>query len=597
MENVKLMGRRAVLFAVFILISSFTGRAQSPAARFSISGVVQDQAGAAIVGARVEFGAAGTPEAQSATTDQSGRFEFKRITAGQYQLHVSDQGFESTTLDVTVGSKSPPPLQVVMAVASIHQETTVTSEPAQISTEASDNKDTVALSEQSLSNLPVFDQDYIGAMSRFLDPGSVSTSGVTLVVNGMEVNNLGVSPSAIKEIKINQDPYSAEYQRPGRGRIEVTTKPGSPEYHGTFNFIFRDAHLNARDPFAVTRPPEQRRIFEGYLGGPVRRSKKTSFLFSVSRKEEDLQSVVFAQGVVGPIRANVPAPSRNTLISGQITHALSNTNTFSVRESLLVESVNNQNVGGTTLPEAGVNSHNMEHEITFSQTTVLSPKLVNNFRLLLGVERQTATSVRPDRKIVVVDTFTGGGAQADYLRTEYHAQLMEMLSYSTGKHLIKGGVNVPDLSRRGFNNNLNSAGTFYFSSLSDYGGGSPFSFVQQQGNGHLVFLEKQIGLFAQDEYHPRKNLMLSFGLRYDWQNYFHDNNNFAPRFSYAYAPGNSQKTVLRGGAGVFNDRSGARPIRIFYCSTDRDCGSTFWLIPPILIHLQGTATLPLNLSA
>src|SRR5260370_30668515 len=198
-----------------------------------------------------------------------------------------------------------------MAIASLRQEATVTSEPAKISTEAGDNKDTVALSEQSLSNLPVFDQDYIGAMSRFLDPGSVGTNGVTLVVNGMEVNNLGVSPSAIKEIKSNQDPYSAEYARPGRGRIEVTTKPGSPEYHGTFNFIFRDAHLNARDPFALARPPEQRRIYEGIFTGPIRHSKKTSFLISASRKEEDLQSIVFAQGPSGSIRQNVPAPSRN----------------------------------------------------------------------------------------------------------------------------------------------------------------------------------------------------------------------------------------------------------------------------------------------
>ena len=552
---------RAVLLAALVLICSFTGHAQLPSARFSISGVVQDQAGAAIVGARIELGAPNTPGTQSTTTDQAGQFEFKRIAAGKYPLRVSSQGFESTTLDVTVGSQTPAPLQVVMAIASLRQETTVTSEPAKISTEASDNKDTVALSEQSLGNLPVFDQDYIGAMSRFLDPGSVGTGGVTLVVNGMEVNNLGVSPSAIKEIKINQDPYSAEYQRPGRGRIEVTTKPGSPEYHGTLNFIFRDAHLNARDPFALTRPPEQRRIYEGYLSGPVRRSKKTSFLFSVSRKEEDLQSVVVAEGLAGAIRANVPAPSRTLLLAGQISHALSDTNTFSIRESLLVESVNNQNVGGTTLAEAGVNSRNIEEEITYSQQTVLSPKLVNNFRLLLGVERQSAESVTRDRRIVVLDAFTGGGAQADYLRTEYHAQLMEVLSYSTGKHLIKGGINVPDLSRRGFDNNINSAGTFYFSTLADYAQGRPFSFVQQQGNGHIVFLEKAIGLFAQDEYHPRKNLMLSFGLRYDWQNYFHDNNNFAPRFSFAYAPGNSQKTVLRGGAGIFYDRSGARPIQ------------------------------------
>jgi hypothetical protein len=559
-EKIKLM-KRAALVTALVLIGSLTGHAQSPSARLSLSGVVQDQAGATIRGARVELSAPTTTALQSTTTDESGRFEFKRIAAGKYQLQVSAVGFESITLKVTVDSPSTAPLEVVMSIASLRQETTVTSEPATISTEATDNKDTVAMSEQSLSNLPVFDQDYLGAMSRFLDPGSVGTNGVALVVNGMEVNNLGVSPSAIKEIKINQDPYSAEYQRPGRGRIEVTTKPGSPEYHGTFNFIFRDAHLNARDPFALTRAPEQRRIYEGYLSGPVHGSKKTSFVFSVSRKEEDLQSVVVAEGLTGAIRANVPAPSRTLQFSGQISHSLSDTNTFSIRESLLLENVNNQNVGGTTLAEAGVNSHNMEQEVTFSQQTVFSPKLVNNFRLLLGVERQSTESVTRDRRIVVLDAFTGGGAQADYLRTEYHAQLMEVLSYSTGKHLIKGGINVPDLSRRGFDNNINSGGTFYFSTLADYGQGRPFSFVQQQGNGHIVFLEKQIGLFAQDEYHPRKNLMLSLGLRYDWQNYFHDPNNFAPRLSFAYAPNKNQKTVIRGGAGIFYDRSGARPIQ------------------------------------
>lgn len=553
------MSRILFLFAL-ILTVSLTSVSQSPTARSSITGIVQDQAGATIVGAAVELVGAGNDH-QSTSTDQSGRFEFKRVPFGKHQVRVTSQGFESNTVDIVVGSQPLAALQVVLAIASLRQETTVTSTPAQITTEASDNKDTVALSEQSLSNLPVFDQDYIGAMSRFLDPGSVGTSGVTLIVNGMEVNNLGVSPSAIKEIRINQDPYSAEFARPGRGRIEVTTKPGSPEYHGTFNFIFRDAHLNARDPFALTRPPEQRRIYEGVFTGPIRHSKKTSFLLSVSRKEEDLQSIVFAEGPTGSVRQNVAAPSRTLQVAAQISHSLSDTNTVSVRYSYLGEGVKNQNVGGTTLPEAGVNLHNMEQEINLSQQIVFSPRLVSNFRLLLGYERQTNVSVTNDRKIVVLDAFTGGGAQADYLRTEYHAQLMEMISYSKGKHLIKGGINIPDLSRRGFNNNLNSLGTFYFSSIGDYLLRRPYSFTQQQGNGHIVFLEKQLGLFVQDEYHPRKNLMVTIGVRYDWQNYFHDKNNFAPRFSFAYAPGKTQKTVLRGGAGVFYDRSGVRPIQ------------------------------------
>jgi hypothetical protein len=553
------MSRLSFLLTI-ILAGSVTSFSQSPAGHSSITGIVEDQAGAAVVGAGVQL--SGTSNAQlSTTTDQSGRFEFKRVAPGKYQVQVTSQGFEPTNVDIVVGAQPLAPLQVVLAVASLRQETTVTSAPAQITTEATDNKDAVALTEKSLSNLPVFDQDYVGAMSRFLDPGSIGTSGVTLIVNGMEVNNLGVSPSAIKEIKINQDPYSAEFARPGRGRIEVTTKPGSPEYHGTFNFIFRDAHLNARDPFALIRPPEQRRIYEGVFTGPINHSKKTSFLISVSRKEEDLQSIVFAQGPTGSVRQNIAAPSRTLQIAAQISHSLSETNTFSVRYSYLGEGVNNQNVGGTVLPEAGVNSHNMEQEINYSQQTVFSPKLVNNFRLLLGYERQTNVSVTNDRKIVVPDSFTGGGAQADYLRTEYHAQLMEMLSYSTGKHLIKGGLNIPDLSRRGFDNNLNSLGTFYFSSIGDYLQRRPYSFTQQQGNGHVVFLEKLLGLFVQDEYHPRKNLMFSIGVRYDWQNYFHDNNNFAPRFSFAYSPGKTQKTVFRGGAGVFYDRSGARPIQ------------------------------------
>lgn len=534
---------------------------QSSSRRFPIAGLVQDQAGATIAGATVELKPAIAHQPSVTTTGQSGAFRFNEVPPGKYQIVVTSQGFEATTVEIIAGAQPIPPLQVVMAIASLHQETTVTSTPAQISTEATDNKDAVALSEQALSNLPVFDQDYVGAMSRFLDPGSVGSGGVTLVVNGMEVNNLGVSPSAIKEIKINQDPYSAEFARPGRGRIEVTTKPGSPEYHGVFNLIFRDAHLNARDAFAVTRPPEQRRIYEGVLTGPIRHSKKTSFLLSASRREEDLQSVVFAQGLSGTIQANVAAPARTLQLAAQVSHSLSDTNTVSVRYSYLGESVDNQNVGGIVLPEAGVNSRNMEQEINYGQQTVFSPKLVNNFRLLLGYERQTNASLTRAPKIIVLDSFIGGGAQADYLRTEYHAQLMDMLSYSSGRHLVKAGLNIPDWSRRGLDNNLNALGSFYFSSVNDYQLRRPYSFIQQQGNGHVVFWEKQIGLFAQDEYHVRQNLMFSFGLRYDWQNFFHDKNNFAPRFSFAYSPGKAQKTVLRGGAGVFNDRSGPRPIQ------------------------------------
>jgi len=201
-----------------------------------------------------------------------------------------------------------------------------------------------------------------------------------------------------------------------------------------------------------------------------------------------------------------------------------------------------------------------EDEIILNHRTTLTSRLVNQFRLLLGRYSAPTTSLEPGPKIVVADAFVSGGAQADLLRTEHHFTLTEMLSYSRGRHLFKLGINVPDWSRRGIEDDTNAEGTFSFSSLQDYAQGRPYAFVVQRGNGHVVFLEKVLGAFVQDEIRVGPRLALSVGLRYDWQNYFHDNDNFAPRFSFAYRLGKTSRTVLRGGAGLFYDRSGPQPI-------------------------------------
>ena len=125
---------------------------------------------------------------------------------------------------------------------------------------------------------------------------------------------------------------------------------------------------------------------------------------------------------------------------------------------------------------------------------------------------------------------------------------------------LAAGFQVPDWSRRRFDDRTNFGGTFYFSNLALYQAGRPYSFVQQQGNGHVVLLEKVLGLYIKDDWKARPSLTLSFGARYDWENYFHDNNNVAPRFSFAYAPGDGKRLVIRGGGGVFYDKTGPVPI-------------------------------------
>ncbi len=110
--------------------------------------------------------------------------------------------------------------------------------------------------------------------------------GTTLVVDGMEQKNAGVTASAIQSVKINNDPYSAEFSRPGRGRIEITTKTPDPVFHGTANVVFRDYHLDARNAFAASRPPEQKRIFEGVLMGPLAGFNRTFFLLSADYQQD-----------------------------------------------------------------------------------------------------------------------------------------------------------------------------------------------------------------------------------------------------------------------------------------------------------------------
>jgi hypothetical protein len=130
-------------------------------------------------------------------------------------------------------------------------------------------------------------------------------------VNGVEANGPGVSASAVQDVKINQNPYSARFARPGRARLEITTKPGTPQFHGTANFLMRDSFFDARNAFAATKPPESRFMSEGSLIGPLGRDQKNTFLFSFEQDADNVQSFVYATGPGNVlIQDNVPAPVR-----------------------------------------------------------------------------------------------------------------------------------------------------------------------------------------------------------------------------------------------------------------------------------------------
>jgi outer membrane receptor protein involved in Fe transport len=553
---------RVLALLVILLGTGASLSAQTAARGVVVSGNVQDQTGAVLPGATITLTreAATTPPAPI-VTDTAGAFRFEHVVVGAYELRVEFPGFTASVTQLRIAARAPSPLTIVMQIEGLSQEVSVSGGGDQTSGSAAGNLDAVAVDAKALDDLPVLDGDVVAAVSRFLDSSALGTNGATIVVDGVEVNALSVSTSAVQQIKINHDPYAAEFMRPGRGRIEIVTKPGGRDYSGTFNLRFRDSALYARNAFAVSKPPEQRRVVEGSLGGPVEGFEKTNFVISGSHDAEDSQSIVFADTLAGKVQANVATPFRNTLASATINRQQGEHNTISLRFSHQQRSTPNQGVGGTTLAEAGRNTSQREDDTTYSQQTIVTSTLLHEFKLMVGFERQPSVSLSTQPRIVVNDAFVGGGAQADSLRTEKHFTLVDAFTWSPAGHVLKAGVNIPDWSWRGYVDNTNTGGTFFFSSLQSYALGQPYSFTQQRGDGQVAFLEKVVGLFLQDEMRPRPSLTLDFGIRYDWQTVFHDTNNVAPRASFAYMPSESGRTVIRGGAGVFYDRTGPGPIQ------------------------------------
>ena len=169
--------------------------AQDPAGA-AISGTVLDPHQAGVLGAKVTLKLPDGTEVQSAAADAKGAFRFEGVRPGNYDVSIEQPGFKPPLIRVRVGNQPPRPLRVALELAEVRQEVTVGAELTQVSTNASDNLDTVTLDRSALDDLPIFDQDFIGTMSRFLDASSLGTNGVQLLVDGVEASRAGVSASA-----------------------------------------------------------------------------------------------------------------------------------------------------------------------------------------------------------------------------------------------------------------------------------------------------------------------------------------------------------------------------------------------------------------
>lgn len=537
--------------AILLLLSASAVNAQE----LEVAGIALDPSGASVGNAVVEL--KGSFGIQCTLTDDLGRFALELLTPGDYELRISAPNFETCVQKLNIEESLTDVVCELAIAGQTESIEVVAADSLETSADPAENADRVEISTDTLQLLPALDGDVVGAVSGLLGDGSFGSDGGSLVVDGMETSDLGVSPSAIQEIRINKDPYSAEFSRPGNTRIEVITKKGAESLHGQLNLRVRNYLLDARNAFANERPDQRRFAAEGNLVGPIGKGGRHSFVLSGEHDRDRESAIIFATTPEGAYQQTVLAPEIDTEISARWDYHPSYEQALSLRYEFEQESESNNGVGGFSLPEAGSNGKDSDHGAYWSYSRVLGPASVFSWTGRVGRQKGREWSLNDSPRVVVVDAFTSGGAQTDNRETEVYAESAGILSYQKSRHALRMGVLLRDLERTQFTDSDNFGGTFRFATLQDYEAGRPLSYSVRTGNPDLKFWNVAIAGFIQDNIRVNQRSTLALGLRYDRQNYGPDLDNIAPRASFAFALGPQSKTTIRVGAGIFYDNIGS----------------------------------------
>jgi len=577
---------------LLLIIVFCAGVALGQSATGSLKGQVSDEFGGVIVGATVVAGNANSV-AKTVTTNGEGNFVLNGLAPGKYTIKITAPGFanyENADAEVTAGKSSP--LNVTLKVTIEQQKVTVPSDTTGVNTEPENNIGAIVLKGADLESLPDDPDDLAAALQALAGP-SAGPNGGQIYVDGFSGGRLPPL-STIREIRINSNPYSAEYDRPGFGRTEIFTKPGTESFNGNAFFSFNNQNLNSRNPFASTRPPYSSRRYGGEFSGPLVK-KKASFFADFEKRDINDQAVIVATvldsnlNIVG-LNQTVPIPNRRPEFSVRLDYALSPKHTLVGRYEN-EHSSSLTGVGGFSLASRIYKTVSTQQTVRLTETAILNKRTVNETRAQFSnnVSRDDANNTIPT--INVQEAFTGGGSQAGKSSsTQDRWELSNTTSLAMGNQTVRFGarmrhVSITNISPQNFGGTWTFAGSrtignpagltsiqVYQTTLQGLqaglspaairaAGGGATQFTIATGNPKNSVSQWDFGGFGQDDWKMRPNLMLSFGLRYENQDNINSNFNFAPRLGFAWAPGGATrqhpaKTTIRGGFGLFYDRVG-----------------------------------------
>jgi uncharacterized membrane protein YgcG len=548
---------RATTLSIAVLFCVVGLRAQT--ATGTLHGQVTDPSGSAVPNATVVV-TSDAGQTGSAKSGRDGTYEVRGLSPGTYAVKADAKGFQEYSDKVQIAAGQTQKLDLPLEIAEEHQKVEVQAEGgAQLSVSPENNASAIVISGKDLDELSD-DPDQLQSDLAALAGPSVGPNGGQMYIDGFTAGQLPPK-SSIREIRINQNPFSAEYDKLGYGRIEIFTKPGTDRFHGQFTLIGNDSAFNSRSPYLGTAnlPGYDTVQFNGDFGGPL--SKKASFTVDGQYRDINNVAVVSAQlePLPTPLSTEAVANPRTRInFAPRLDYQLNTNNTLTVRYQYYRDNESNEGVGQYTLPSAGYGLLTTEQTLQVSDTQVFGSKIVNEtrFQYLDDASNQTPNSLAP-AVIVPFEFQNGGSSLGSIVDHQRHYELQNYTSIAFGKHYLKFGARFRDLQETNrATSNFN--GTFTFPSLAAFEASEPIQFALTAGVPAASSNLFDAGLYIQDDWRWRPNVTISAGLRFESQNQIPNHGDFAPRLGFAWGIGQrksqSPKTVLRAGWGIFYDR-------------------------------------------